>query len=75
MAAAEQLGATPIVARPLKPGEKKGSKYSLEKFVYGERRANKCTVTECYYHWLAKCAWQFKAVLTVFSLVNCICYN
>jgi hypothetical protein len=30
----EKTGATPIVARQLKPGEKGGSKFSIDKFVY-----------------------------------------
>ena len=34
--ATENLGATPIVARQLKPGEKEGSLYSRDKFVYDE---------------------------------------
>jgi transposase len=35
---AEQTGAMPIVARQLKPGEKAGSKFSLDKFIYGRER-------------------------------------
>jgi transposase len=31
---AEQAGAMPIVARQLKPGEKAGGKFSLDKFIY-----------------------------------------
>lgn len=32
--ATEKLGVTPIVARQLKPGEKDGKRFSLDKFVY-----------------------------------------
>jgi hypothetical protein len=34
----EKLGAVPIVARQLKPGEKEGKRYSLDKFVYDKEK-------------------------------------
>ena len=34
----EGLGATPIVARQLKPGEKDGHRFSLDKFVYDREK-------------------------------------
>ena len=34
----EKLGAAPIVARQLKPGEKEGKRYSLNKFVYDNEK-------------------------------------
>ena len=34
----EKLGAVPIVAKQLKPGEKEGKRYSLDKFVYDKEK-------------------------------------
>jgi transposase len=38
ISAAEGLGAIPVVARQLKPGEKDGHRFSLDKFVYDKEK-------------------------------------
>jgi len=35
---AEQFGAIPVIARQLKPGEKNGSRFSIDKFVYDKEK-------------------------------------